>query len=309
MTNQITKTETQALQKPKEAKEPGVVEQVLGRVNELRGGNMLKVPEGYAVENALQSAYLILIEPNDKTGKTLLETCTKASVANALLDMVVQGLNPLKKQCAFIPYGNRLVCQREYHGTVALAKRYGSVKKITANCIYEKDNFEYEIDPVTGNKKIISHKQEFENIDINKIRGAYATLMLEDGTTYVEIMSMAQIRKAWQQGAMKGESPAHKNFTDRMAMKTVINRACTLFISTSDDAGVYEESEGIDRELPADQVKIEATENANKIPLTFDKSEDVTDKIEPEKPAPAQQETPTQQAQMFTEEQPKGPGF
>ena len=41
------------------------------------------------------------------------------------------------------------------------------------------------------------------------------------------------------QGATKGQSPAHRNFPQEMAKKTVIGRACKLFVSTSDDAGVY----------------------------------------------------------------------
>ena len=50
---------------------------------------------------------------------------------------------------------------------------------------------------------------------------------------------MNQIRQAWEQGATKGQSPAHKRFPDQMAMKTAIGRACKLFISTSDDAGLF----------------------------------------------------------------------
>ena len=51
-------------------------------------------------------------------------------------------------------------------------------------------------------------------------------------------MTMDQIKKAWGQGATKGGSPAHKDFTEEMAKKTVINRACKRFINTSDDSPV-----------------------------------------------------------------------
>jgi recombination protein RecT len=77
------------------------------------------------------------------------------------------------------------------------------------------------------------------DIDMNKIVGAYATIQLSDGSTHVEIMNMNQIRQAWMQGATKGQSPAHKNFPDQMAIKTVISRGCKLFISSSDDSGLY----------------------------------------------------------------------
>ena len=35
---------------------------------------------------------------------------------------------------------------------------------------------------------------------------------MEDGTKYSEVMTMEQVRDAWNQGATKGQSPAHKNF-------------------------------------------------------------------------------------------------
>lgn len=51
---------------------------------------------------------------------------------------------------------------------------------------------------------------------------------------------MAQIRAAWGQGATKGGSPAHKNFAEEMAKKTVIGRACKAIINSSDDAWLYD---------------------------------------------------------------------
>jgi recombination protein RecT len=130
------------------------------------------------------------------------------------------------------------------------------------NIIYEGDEFKYSVNPIGGTKAIISHVQKFENIDDNKIRGAYATLTLADGTTYVEIMSMAQIRQAWAQGAIKGQSPAHKNFPGEMAKKTVLARACKLFISTSDDGALFEDNVMSDRD-PASAAALARMEDAN----------------------------------------------
>lgn len=53
-------------------------------------------------------------------------------------------------------------------------------------------------------------------------------------------MTIQQIKQAWMQGAMKGQSGAHKNFTDQMAKKTVISRALKLYISSSDDEYLLE---------------------------------------------------------------------
>lgn len=219
--------------------ETELVEGVLIRINELQEAGDLKLPANYAVGNQLKLAWLAIGEVENKAGKKALDVCTKTSIANALMEMCINGLSVMKKQCDFIIYDDKLTMQMEYHGVVALAKRYGGVKRVTANCIYEDDKFTYTIDPKTGFKRIIEHQQNFENVDMNKIRGAYATLTLEDGETFIEIMNMNQIRQAWEQGYTRGQSPAHKKFPDQMSMKTVIGRACKLFVSTSDDAGLF----------------------------------------------------------------------
>lgn len=235
-----------------------ITEDVLVRINQFQQLGELRIPKDYSPENALKSAYLILTDMVDSQKRPVLQSCTKESIANALLNMVVQGLSPMKKQGAFIAYDGKLSWQTEYHGNIALAKRYGGVKDVTANVIYEGDVFEYTIDPATGRKKIIRHDQKFENIDINKIKGAYATLILEDGSNFVEIMNIAQIRTAWNQGAAKGNSPAHRNFADEMAKKTVISRACKLFISTSDDSSIIPDDAEVTQDVQAEVVSSRA---------------------------------------------------
>lgn len=210
---------------------------VLSQVNELKESGGIDLPEDYSPGNALKAAWFVLLQAKDMNKKPVLEVCSKVSIANALLRMVTEGLNPAKKQCSFIAYGGVLEMQREYFGSIALAKRYNpNIVDVTANVIYNNDVFIYKIDPVSGRKTVIEHSQVLENIDITKIRGAYATIIFADGSSVTEPMTMAQIRNSWNQGATNGNSPAHKNFTDEMAKKTAINRICKPFINTSDDS-------------------------------------------------------------------------
>lgn len=219
-----------------------ISDQVLARIEHFQQEGGLRLPANYSVENHMKSAWLVLQATTDRNGKRALDVCTKGSIANALFDMVLQGLSVSKKQGYFIVYGNSLEFQRSYFGTIALAKRCGGIKgEPVANIIYEGDEFIYMIDPKTGRKSIVKHEQKIENIDNSKIVGAYAIVTYGDGSTEVTIMSMAQIRKAWEQGATKGNSPAHKNFTDEMAKKTVIGRACKAVINSSDDAWLYDD--------------------------------------------------------------------
>lgn len=218
-----------------------ISEQVLTRIEEFQKTGGMVLPKDYSVENHMKSAWLILQATTDRSDQPALSVCTKESIANALLDMVLQGLAVSKKQGYFIVYGNKLEFKRSYFGTIALAKRTGGIKtEPVANVIYEGDEFVYSIDPKTARISIVKHEQKIDNIDNSKIKGAYALVTLADGSTQVTIMSMAQIRAAWGQGATKGGSPAHKNFAEEMAKKTVIGRACKAIINSSDDAWLYD---------------------------------------------------------------------
>lgn len=221
-----------------------ISEQVLSRIEQFQKDGSMILPKNYSVENHMKSAWLALQEVEDREHHKALQICTKESIANSLLDMVLQGLSVSKKQGYFIVYGNKLIFQRSYFGTIALAKRAGGMaSEPVANVIYDGDDFQYEIDPKTAKVAIVKHSQKLENIDNSKIKGAYALVTLADGTTQVTIMSMQQIRAAWGQGAMKGDSPAHKNFAEEMAKKTVIGRACKVIINSSDDAWLYDGKE------------------------------------------------------------------
>lgn len=234
------KTEKNALQETTQKK--NISEAVLSRVSQMQESGGLVLPPDYNAGNALTSAYLKFKETKTKDGRPAEEICTPASVANAFLDMVVQGLTPAKNQCYFIVYKDQLTLQRSYLGTVAAAKRLGGVQEVFAQVVYKGDEFAFEVDPETGKRKITKHEQSLDSIEGGEIRAAYATLVLKDGEVYQEIMTIGEIKKAWNQGQTNGASPAHKNFPQEMAKKTVINRACKLFINTSTDAELVVEA-------------------------------------------------------------------
>lgn len=245
--------------------------QVLAKVESFQKSGELVLPKDYIVENALKSAYIILSDPKNN----LIEKCDKSSVAEALLKMVVYGVSPIKKQCYFIPYGQKLECSISYAGNIAIAKRYGNLKSIKGNAIFEGDTLEFEVDAMTGRRKIVKHKQSLESIGSLTLKGAYAVYELKDGTVDVEIMNIKQIQAAWGQGGSKGNSPAHKNFPDQMAVKTVINRACKLLISSSDDSILYdplEENDYVD--TSKGKVEHEINQNANTETIGFDTYEE-----------------------------------
>ena len=226
----------------------------------------LSFPEDYNVANALTGAYLVLKETTDKNGKPILETCSQVSIANSLMDMCVLGLNVQKKQGYFIAYGGKCQFQRSYFGNITIARRFG-LKDIHAEVIYEGDNFVYHIED--GNNILDKREQSITNIDNDKIIGAYAVIIMQDGTKMLEVMNMKQIKQSWQQGyGYKEGSGTHSKFADQMAKKTVINRALKQIINTHGDVFVQEadeRTEDVDRmeQVEAD-VAYEIAENSNK---------------------------------------------
>lgn len=230
----------------------------------------LNLPANYSPSNALRSAWLMLQETQTRDKKPVLEACSKQSIANAVLKMVVNGLNPQKKQCYFIPYGNQLECMTSYFGNVAIGKRAG-LKDVRANLIRKGDEFDYEIDS-DGRVHIKSHNQKFENLNKDVI-GAYAVVEYPDGKKDATIMTMQDIEQSWKQGATKGNSPAHKNFDGEMAKRTVTNRAIKMFVNSSDDSSIIDDGEHPDEVRANVDQRIENHSGKKEINLEADKSE------------------------------------
>lgn len=228
----------------------------------------LTFPKNYNYTNEFMSAMLILQDTVDNNKKPVLQSCSRASVENALVEMVTSGLSMQKKQCYPVAYGGKLQCQKSVYGNTCIARRYG-LKDIAAEIIYEGDVFEYEI--IDGKKRIVTHKQDFENIDNDKIRGAYAVATMNDGSILTEVMNIKQIKQAWKQGFGYRENGngTHQKFTDQMAMKTVKNRLLKQINNTYSSFydGNYEVEDNeptYDEQIQAD-VEYDVATNANAI--------------------------------------------
>lgn len=176
------------------AVQKNITEQVLSKIETFKQAGELRLPADYSPENALKAAYLVLLETKTSDKRPVMEACTKESIANSLLKMVVWGLSPLKKQCDFIAYGDKLSCDPEYTGNIALAIRYGGLKYHKANAIFAGDDFKFEVG-IDGRRKLIHHKQDLASIGGDVI-GAYVTYELENGIQDMEVMNIVQIRNA-----------------------------------------------------------------------------------------------------------------
>ena len=240
-----------------------VVDIVSRKVREFQGNKELMLPPGYSPDNAMKSAFLILQNTQTKDKKPVLEVCTQNSIANSLLDMVVQGLNPAKKQCYFIAYGKNLVCMRSYHGAVAVVKSLCGAVDVFSQVVWKGDEFEYSIE--RGNKSIVSHKQKLDNVGKEPL-AAYCVIEFPEGREYTDIMTMDQVRNSWKKSKMNPnkEGSTHKEFPEEMIRRTVINRACKKYINASSDNALllerFNRAEGVVAEVEFEE---EVSENAN----------------------------------------------
>ncbi|MCO5468934.1 recombinase RecT [Enterococcus faecium] len=220
-----------------------ITDVVLGKITELESQGV-KLPNNYNAANALKQAFFKINEvalSRQEGGGLYMEKygntpVGKTSIANALLDMIQQGLNPGKNQCYFIAYGPKLQMSRSYFGTQAALKRLDEINDVKAEVIRKDDVF--EIGSIDNETVVIKFVPSFENMD-KEIIGAFATITKSDGSKVYTIMTKKQIEKSWSKAKTKN---VQNDFPEEMAKRTVINRAAKPFINTSDDAELFSDA-------------------------------------------------------------------
>lgn len=209
-----------------------VGDQVITRVNSLCEVGF-KMPADYQYVNAIKASMLVLQELKDKNGKPALEVCTQASIASALFEMAVKGLDASRKTCYFIVRGDKLCMNESYFGKALQVKRIYPNFDPRPVVIHEGDEFVYEIDPKNGCKKLVKHTQSIENLDKDFI-GAYMYIPTADGGQDLYIMSKKQILTAWSKSSSR-EQTTHKQFSEKMIGKTLVNSGCNMIINSTPD--------------------------------------------------------------------------
>ena len=211
--------------------EKNISDKVINQISNLVDNQGLVLPKNYNPTNALKSAYLKLAEAN------LLNT-DQTALAEALLNMCIQGLNPAKNQCYFINYGGKVNMMRSYFGDRTVAINTGLVKDVQANIIYEGDevNVFYENDYIR-----IDHKTNWENLS-NPIKGAYAFAILPDGSKRYDIMTIDRIKKSWSMSKNQTNNKLQTQFNDDACKRTVIRHLVKMIFNETGDSEAVVES-------------------------------------------------------------------
>lgn len=272
-----------------------IADNVLARVNALEQAGELALPNGYTAGNAIKMAWLNLQEVKDRNGKPALEVCTQTSICNSLLEMVIKGLSVAKKQCYFIVTGDKLTFWEDYRGKLMRAIRDTEVASVTAQVVYKGDDFSYAVDEL-GQYQLVKHETKMENINMQAILGAYAVVVRKDGTRWLEVMSIDQIRKSWQQGAAKGNSGAHNNFTDQMCKKTVISRACKIALGAAVEDSDEPDTAAMERSAAQQPVPVDYVDITDTAPVVDAETGEVLTEVQ----EPAQHaDKPSMQTNLF----------
>lgn len=235
-----------------------VGDQVISRVNSLCEVGF-HMPSDYQYVNAIKASMLVLQDLKDKNGKPALEVATPNSIATALFEMSIRGLDASKKTCYFIMRGDKLCLHESYFGKVLQVKRIYPNFDPHPVVIHEGDEFVYEVDPNTGCKKIVKHEQKLENLD-NDFVGAYIYLPTADGGQDLYVMSKKQILTAWSKSSSTQQT-VHKQFTEKMVAKTIVNSGCNMIINSTPDlafAATENEVKGEEEQKEKNTIDVEA---------------------------------------------------
>lgn len=191
-----------------------------------------------------------------------LRECTPMSFLAALMNAAQLGLEPNTPlgQAYLIPYNNKGVmeCQFQigYKGLIDLSYRNPQMQIISAQAVYENDEFEYEL----GLNPKLEHRPTLG--DRGEVRLFYGLFKLVNGGYGFEVMSktaMDEYAKEYSKAFDSSFSPWKSNYIG-MAKKTVIKQALKYAPLKTDFRKALSNDESIKKELSDDMSEIHGEE-------------------------------------------------
>jgi len=186
--------------------------------------------------------------------------CTRESLFSAVSCCAQVGLEPnLLGDAYLVPYRNRKVSPERmeaqfipgYKGLVKLVRRSGELSSVSAEVVYEGDEFSYEL----GDCPKITHRRT-DATDYGKpIRYAYAVANLRDGGIQRCVMTKAQVDRV-RDGSAAGKFGPWKDHYDEMAKKTALRALCKLLPLTIEAVDALERDAEMEREVMADGTSV-----------------------------------------------------
>lgn len=187
-----------------------------------------------------------------------LKECSQMSFLGALMNAAQLGLEPNTPlgQAYLIPYRNKgqMECQFQigYKGLIDMVYRNENIQTVQSQCVYENDEFEYEL----GLEPKLIHKPALK--DRGDLILVYALWKSKNGGYGFEVMSKEDIdahARKFSQSFGSSYSPWKTNY-EEMAKKTVIKKCLKYAPLKSDFVRAVSNDETIKSELDVDMSEI-----------------------------------------------------
>jgi len=196
----------------------GMLEKQWGRIEAV-------MPKHMSSERLFQLA----ISAINQTPK--LAECTPASLLSCVMKCSALGIEPSAVdglgRAYIIPRWNKKTRQNEatfmlgYKGMIALARRSGEIKDISARAVYEGDTFVYEYGL---EEKLLHVPLDRQHAEGEKPKFVYCVAHFKDGGHYFEVMSAAEVEAVRKRSSAAESGPWVSDY-EAMAKKSVVRRA------------------------------------------------------------------------------------
>jgi len=159
----------------------------------------------------------------DTDRRSLLGSCMKAAQDGLMCD---------GREAALVIFRTKEGPKTQYMpmvgGILKKIRNSGELASISANVVYERDSFTYEL----GDYERIEHKP-YLGADRGQAIAVYAIARTKDGAVYREVMSVADVEKVRASSRAANSGP-WTQWWDEMARKTVIRRIAKRLPSSAD---------------------------------------------------------------------------
>lgn len=171
--------------------------------------------------------YQIALSAINTTPK--LAECSPATLLSCVMKCSALGLEPSAVdglgRAYILPYRSKQGMQAQlilgYKGMIALARRSGEIKDISARAVYDGDEFDYSF----GLDEHLSHKPATrDHKDGEKPTHVYMVAHFKDGGHYMDVMTFQEVEAIRKRSKAANNGPWVTDY-EAMAKKTVIRRA------------------------------------------------------------------------------------
>lgn len=164
---------------------------------------------------------LQIFEGNDFLQKTANSNPKSLKFALRNVSMVGLTLSPSLGLAYLVPRKGAICLDISYKGMITMLYKFGAVRNLSAELVYENDQFEYspsEINPV-------KHKADPFSSNRGNVVGGYAKAVLSNGELLYAVMSIAELDGIMSRSeSFKSGSSPWKTDKPEMYKKTLIRR-------------------------------------------------------------------------------------